>query len=67
MSNNVYDILNKIQRWLPAVGIFYVAVARIWSLPAGEQVNETVVAVASFLAAFLEIFSTKYYKSLSNS
>lgn len=62
MSNTVYDILNKIQRWLPALGIFYLALCKIWGFNFGSEVNETIVAVATFLAATLEIFSVGFYK-----
>ena len=44
MSNKVYDVLNKIQRWLPALGVFYLAISAIWHLPFGDEVNATIVA-----------------------
>lgn len=62
MSDKMYDFLNKLQRWLPAAGLFYVAIASIWGLPAGQQVNETVVALAALLATTLEIASGIYNK-----
>ena len=62
MSNSTYDILNKIQRWLPALGAFYLCLCKIWEFPFGGEVNETIVAIATLLAATLEIFSTKFYK-----
>ena len=62
MSNKVYDILNKIQRWLPSVGIFVLAICGIWGLPFGEQINNTIVAVAALLAATLEVATYKYLK-----
>jgi len=62
MSNTVYDILNKIQRWLPALGAFYLCLCKIWGFAFGSEVNETIVAVATLLAATLEIFSAKFYK-----
>jgi hypothetical protein len=64
LSNNVYDILNKLQRWLPAVGIFYLTVATIWGLPFGDQVNQTIVAVCTLLAAYLEVSTSQYNKLL---
>lgn len=63
MSNRLYDILSKIQRWLPALGVFYLALCKIWHLPWGGEVNDTIVAVATFLAATLEISSGRYYKA----
>ena len=62
MSNKLYDILNKIQRWLPAVGTFYIAIASIWMLPLADEVNKTIVAVATLLATTLEIFSARFYQ-----
>lgn len=61
-TNKVYDILSKIQRWLPALGVFYVAISKIWGLPWGSEVNETIVAIAALLAATLEVSSARYYK-----
>ncbi len=61
-SNKIYDILSKIQRWLPSLGLFYVAIAKIWGLPWGSEINETIVAVATLLAATLEVSSARYYK-----
>lgn len=63
MSNRLYDILSKIQRWLPALGVFYLAICKIWALPWGGEVNDTIVAVATLLAATLEISSGRYYKA----
>jgi hypothetical protein len=63
MTNRIYDILSKIQRWLPSLGLFYLALTKIWSLPYGSEVNDTVVAVATLLAATLEVSSARYYKS----
>lgn len=65
MSNKLYDVLSKIQRWLPSLGIFYLALCGIWGFPFGEQVNETIVAIASLLAATLEIATVAYHKSIA--
>lgn len=62
LSNKVYDILSKIQRWLPALGVFYVAIAKIWGFPWGNEINETIMAIAALLAATLEVSSVRYYK-----
>lgn len=62
MSNKVYDVLNKIQRWLPSLGIFYLAMCQIWELPYGNEINETIVAVATLLATTLEIATSNYLK-----
>lgn len=62
-SNELYDALNRVQRWLPALGLFYLTLARIWGLPGGDPVNETTAAVAALLAATLEVSSVKYYQT----
>ncbi len=62
MSNSVYDILNKIQRWLPAIGVLYLGLCKVWGFGYGDEVNQTIVLVAAFLAATLEAFSTIFYK-----
>lgn len=63
MTNKVYDILSKIQRWLPALGVFYLTISKIWGIPFGSEINETVVAIATLLAALLEVSSARYYKA----
>jgi len=61
-TNQLYDVLSKIQRWLPSLGLFYLALTKIWNLPFGSQVNDTIVAIATLLAATLEVSSARYYK-----
>lgn len=62
MSNKVYDVINKIQRWLPALGLFYIGLSEVWVLPLGDEINQTIVLVATLLATTLEISTTKYNK-----
>ena len=60
MSNKLYDILNKVQRWLPALGVFYLAMCQIWGFQYGDEANKTILAVTALLAATLEISTGKY-------
>lgn len=60
MSDKVYDILNKIQRWLPALGLFYIGIAKIWGAPFGDEINQTIVLVATLLGTTLEIANGTY-------
>ena len=62
MSNNVYDFLNKLQRWLPAVGVLYLGLCKIWGLPLGDEVNQSIVLIATFIASILEISTVQYKK-----
>lgn len=63
MSNNLYDIINKIQRWLPALAALYLGLTLIWPLPFGEEVNKTIALVATFLAATLEVWGAQWRKT----
>ena len=64
MNNRVYDILNKIERFLPAIGIFYLAIAKIWGFPFADEVNQTIAALATLLGTLLEISTAQYLKSI---
>lgn len=64
MSNRTYDILSKLQRWLPALAVFYMALCSIWNLPMGQEVRDTILAVATLLAATLEISTGKYREAV---
>ena len=61
MSNQLYDILSKIQRWLPALGAFYLGLCKVWGFLYGSEVNETIALMAALLAATLKISSARYY------
>lgn len=60
MSDKLYDILNKIQRWLPALGLFYIGIAKIWGAPFGDEINQTIVLCATLLGTTLEIANGTY-------
>ncbi len=62
LSNKTYDIWNKIQRWLPAIAVLYVALSQIWGLPFGDEINKTIMAICTFLASVLEVSSSQFYK-----
>lgn len=64
MSNRLYDVLNKIERFLPAIGIFYLAIAKIWGFPFADEVNQTIAALATLLGTLLEISTAQYLKSI---
>lgn len=62
LSNKAYDVWNKVQRWLPAVAVLYVALSQIWGLPFGDEINKTIMAICTFLASILEVSSSQFYK-----
>lgn len=64
MSNKVYDILKFIaQIVLPALATFYLTIAGIWSLPFGEEISSTIMAIDTLLGACLMLSSAKYNKN----
>ena len=65
LSNKTYDVWNKIQRWLPAVAVLYVALAQIWGsdvIPFADEINKSIMAICTFLASILEVSSSQYFK-----
>lgn len=64
MSDKLYDILSKVQRWLPALAVFYVSISNIWGMPFGDEVSKTIDAIAALLAATLEISTVVYHKKM---
>lgn len=62
-SNKVYDALKWIAQYLlPAAGALYLALAKIWGLPYGEEIIGTISAVDVFLGVLLGISSASYNK-----
>jgi hypothetical protein len=60
MTNKTYDILKIIATIiLPALGTLYAAIASIWGLPFGDQVDKTVLAIVVALDTILGITVTK--------
>lgn len=64
MSNKMYDILSKIQRFMPALGVCYLGLCKIWGFPYGNEVNQTIVLLATLLGTLLEISTAQYLKSV---
>jgi len=61
INNKTYDILKWIAMlFLPALAILVRSVFQIWSLPYGEEISATIVAINAFLGAILGISNTIY-------
>lgn len=63
MSNKIYDIL----KWFSlvafdAVGYFYQEISGVWSLPYGDEVLKTCVAISILIGALIGVSSSKYKK-----
>lgn len=63
MSNDTYDKLKFIaQVFLPALGTLYFAIAKIWNLPFGTEIEGTIMAIDVFLGSLLHISTNEYNK-----
>ena len=55
-NSKIYDVLKWIALvFLPALGTLYFALSEIWSLPYGEQVIGTIMAIDTFLHRILGV------------
>lgn len=63
-TNKVYDVLKFVaQIGLPAVAVFYAAMAKIWGFPYAEEVPATIAALVLLLGTLLQVSSVQYYKN----
>lgn len=63
------DKLFNILKWicmvgLPAIGVLWYTLGKIWGFPYLEEVNATIIAVVAFLGALLGISNIRYYARL---
>ncbi len=62
-DNKVYDVLVYIaQIVLPALATLYFALAKIWGLPYGVEIEGTIIAIDVFLGSILMISKVRYNK-----
>lgn len=65
MKNSTYDILKYIaQIVLPALGVLWFSISRIWGIGYGEEILATITALDCFLGAILGISTAVYNKKL---
>lgn len=68
MSNKLYDVL----KWaslvaLDAVGLFYQTIADIWSLPFGDEVLKTCVAMSVLIGTLIGVKGMNYQVMMEES
>ena len=67
LNNKVYDILKwVVMIVLPAVAVFYAALAPVWGWPRPDDVVLTINAVAALAGAVLGISNAQYKKECGN-
>ena len=63
LSNRLFDILKWVAiLFLPALAILIRTVFAIWSIPYGEEISSTIVALQVFLGAILGVSTLNYNK-----
>lgn len=63
LSNNTFDFFRFLAEiGITALGTFYKVVAEIWSLPYGEAVLATSVALSTLIGVFVEWQRQKHNK-----
>ena len=61
LSNKLYDILKYVaQIVLPALAVFWYAIAEAWGLPYIKEIQLTIIAIDTFLGALLGLSSMQY-------
>lgn len=67
MSNTCYDVLKwVVMIVLPAVAVFYAALAPVWGWPRPDDVVLTINAVAALAGTVLGISNAQYRKECGN-
>lgn len=67
LSNKVFDILKWVAiLFLPALAILIRTVFAIWSIPYGEEISSTIVALQVFLGAILGVSTLNYNKEAAD-
>lgn len=66
LENRIYDVLKWVAiLFLPALATLVAVVFKIWDIPYGNEIAQTITALATFLGAILGISSLQY-KGKSN-
>lgn len=68
MNNRIYDILKWVSLVaLDAIGLFYQTIADIWSLPYGDNVLNTCVALSVLIGTLIGVSGLKYQAVMEES
>ena len=67
MNNKLYDVLKWVAiLFLPALSTLISVVFKIWNIPYGDEIAQTITALGVFLGAILGISSIQYKKGNDN-
>ena len=63
IPDSVYDVLKWVCiLFLPALAVLVKTICAIWTLPLGEEISTTIMAIDVFLASILGISTIQYNK-----
>jgi len=63
LSNSAFDVLKWIAiLLLPSLATLVAVIFKIWNLPYGNEIAQTITALATFLGALLGISTVQYRK-----
>jgi hypothetical protein len=63
LNDRLYDVLKWIAiLLLPSLATLVAVIFKIWNLPYGNEIAQTITALATFLGAILGISSVQYKK-----
>lgn len=64
LNDKLYDVLKWIAiLLLPSLATLVAVIFKIWNLPYGNEIAQTITALATFLGAILGISSVQYKKN----
>jgi hypothetical protein len=67
LPNKLFDVLKWVAiLFLPALAILIRTVFAIWSIPYGEEISSTIVALQVFLGAILGVSTLNYNKEAAD-
>ena len=65
LSSKVYDIAKWVATIvLPALATLVTVVFKVWDIPYGDEIAQTITAVATFLGAVLMVSNATYRKTV---
>lgn len=67
LNNKLYDVLKWVSLIaLPALGVFYFTIAKIWGLPYGAEITATIDALALLIGTLIGVSHLNIKKEENN-
>lgn len=67
LNNKLYDVLKWVALIaLPALGVFYFTIAKIWGLPYGAEITATIDALALLIGTLIGVSHLNIKKEENN-